>query len=97
MWFGRQCGDARSSSNACFPFAAQSRPRVFALIALELACHAEQRAKDDGAIIAGELHDAGLDHQAAEFDQMPRALAALDLPATHVMPGPSRLMPAARR
>ena len=31
------------------------RPRVFVLIAFELVGHPEQRAKDDGAIVAGEL------------------------------------------
>ena len=53
---------------------------IFALVALELIGHPKQRAKDGGAIIAGQLHDASLDDEAAEFDQVPRALAALDLP-----------------
>ena len=70
---------------------------MFALIALELVGHPEQRAVDDGAIVAGQVHDPGLDDEAAEFDQMPRALAALDLPGAHVMPRPRRLMPVARR
>jgi hypothetical protein len=46
---------------------------------LELVGHPEQRAKDGGAIIAGQVHDTSLDDEAAEFNEMPRALAALDL------------------
>ena len=41
--------------------------------------------------------DACLDDKPAEFDQMPRAFAALDLPGTHVMPRLCRLMAVARR
>ena len=76
------------------------RPRalgLFALIAFELVCHPEQRAEDDGAIIAGQVHDASLDDEAAEFDQVPRALAALDLPCAHIMPRPCCLLTVARR
>ena len=36
-----------------------------------------------GAIVAGRVHDAGLGDELAQFDQMPRALAVLDLPGTH--------------
>src|SRR5213595_2791475 len=56
------------------------RSRLFALIAFEPVCHPEQRAEDDGAIIAGQIHHTSLDDEAAQFDQVPRALAALDLP-----------------
>ena len=59
---------------------------MFTLIALELVGHPEQCAVDHGAIVAGQVHDPGLDDEAAEFDQMPRALAALDLSCSHVMP-----------
>ncbi len=59
---------------------------MFTLLALELVCHPKQRAVDHGAVVAGEVHNPGLDDEAAEFDQMPRALAALDLPIPHVMP-----------
>jgi hypothetical protein len=58
---------------------------MFALIALELVSHPKQRAVDRGAIIAGQLHDASLDNEPAQFDEVPRALAALDLPRAHVM------------
>jgi hypothetical protein len=70
---------------------------IFALVALELIGHPKQRAKDGGAIIAGQLHDASLDDEAAEFDQVPRALAALDLPVTHIIPRPCCLLTVARR
>jgi hypothetical protein len=41
------------------------RSRLFSLIAFELVCHPEQRAEDDGAIIAGQVHDTSLDNEAA--------------------------------
>src|SRR5579863_2529191 len=72
------------------------RPCAFTLLAFELVGHPEQRAVDHGAIFAGQVHDPGLDDEAAEFDQMPCALPALDLPGAHVMPRPRRLMPVAR-
>src|SRR5579883_2518933 len=68
-----------------------------ALIALELVSHPEQRTVDNGAIIADQFHDTGFDDEATQFDKMPRALAAFDLPRTHVMPRPCGLMPVARR
>ena len=47
---------------------------------------------------AGTVWSLGiLDDEAAEFDQMPRALAALDLPGAHVMPRLRRLLLIARR
>jgi hypothetical protein len=61
---------------------------MFALIALELVSHPEQRAVDGDAIIASQFHDTGFDDEAAEFDEMPRALAALELPRAHVMSRP---------
>lgn len=71
--------------------------RIVALIALELVGHPEQCAVEDGAVIASEFDNARLDDEAAEFDQMPRALATLDLPGAHVMPRLCRPMPVARR
>jgi hypothetical protein len=50
------------------------------VVALELVGHPEQRAKDGGAIIAGQVDYTSLDDEAAEFDEMPRAPAAFDLP-----------------
>jgi hypothetical protein len=39
---------------------------MFALIALELVGHPEQRAVDHDAIIARQGHDTGLDDEAGE-------------------------------
>ena len=67
------------------------------LIAFELVCHPKQRAVDQGAVIARQIHDSGFDDQAAEFDEVSRAPTALDLAGAHVMPRPCGLMPVARR
>jgi hypothetical protein len=67
------------------------------LIALELVGHPKQRAENDGAIIAGQIHHTSLDDEAAQFDQVPRALAALDLSCAHIMPRPCSLLAVARR
>ena len=61
---------ARSTANASFSLCGPERSGLFALIAFELVCHPEQRAEDDGAIIAGQVHKSGLHDEAAEFDQM---------------------------
>ena len=73
------------------------RPCVFTLLAFELVGHPEHRAVDHRAVVSGEVHDSGLDDEAAEFDQMPCPLAAFYLPSAHVMPRPRRLVPVARR
>jgi len=80
-----------------FPLSGPQLPRPFAVFALELVRHPEQRAVDDGAIIASEFDNACLDDEAAEFNQVPCALAALDLPGAHVMTRLRCLMPVARR
>ena len=48
-------------------------------------------------VVAGQVHDASLDDEAAQFDEMPRVLAALDLPRAHLMSRPCGLMAVARR
>src|SRR5690606_21756524 len=63
---------------------------------VELVCHPDERAEDGGAVIAGQVHDAGLDDETAEFDQVPRTFPAFDLPCLHIMPRPLRLLPIAR-
>src|ERR1700749_2881710 len=70
---------------------------MFALIAFEPVGHPKQRAEDRGAVVAGQVDDSGFNDQAAEFDEMTCALAALDLPCAHVMSRPCDLMPVARR
>src|SRR5207249_4205580 len=95
----------RDGGRICRPFQSEcllslcgpERSRLFALIAFEPVCHPEQRAEDDGAIIASQVHDTSLDDEAAEFDQVPRTLAALDLPCAHIIPRPCCLLTVARR
>src|SRR6185437_15118848 len=77
----------------CFP----QCPRMLMLIAFEPIAHPEQRAIDRGPVVASQFDNPGLDDETAEFDEMPRALAALDLPRAHVMPRPCRQIAPARR
>ncbi|MCH4561366.1 hypothetical protein [Mesorhizobium jarvisii] len=43
-------------------------------------------------MVVGQINDACLDDEAAEFDQVSSALAALDLPSAHVIASPCRLL-----
>lgn len=79
------------------PHRGPERASPFALVAFELVSTPEQRAENHGAVVAGQVHDASFDDEATEFDKMPRALAAIDLPRPHVIPRPCGLMPVARR
>lgn len=54
--------------------------RPFSVLAVELVGHPDHRPVDHGAVVAGQIHDARLDDESAEFDQVPGALATLDLP-----------------
>ena len=58
---------------------------MFPLIAFEPVGHPKQRTEYRGAIVSGQVYDAGFNDEAAEFDETTRALAALDLPGAHVM------------
>jgi hypothetical protein len=78
-------------------FCGPDRSCPLALIAFEFFGNPDQRAKHRGGVIAGQLHDTGFDDEAAEFDEMSRALAAFDLPRPHVMSRPCGLIPVARR
>ena len=60
-------------------------------MALQLSCDPEHRAIDGSAIVIGELDDACLDDEPAEFDQMSGALASFGLPGAHVIASPNRL------
>lgn len=71
--------------------------RPFSVFALELFCHPDQRAENDGAIIVRLVHDAGFEDETAKLDEVFRALPPLDLPRPHIMPCPLRLMTVARR
>ncbi len=57
-----------------FPLFGPEHAGLFAMIALQLVGHPEQRAVDHGAVVACQVDDPGLDDEAAEFDQMSRAL-----------------------
>src|SRR5690606_24329445 len=70
---------------------------MFAVFAAELFGDPDHRAVDRGAVVIGQVHDARLDDETAELDQVARAPATLDLPVPHVMPRPCRLMPVAHR
>lgn len=69
------------------------RSCMFAVLALELIGHPDECTVNDDTVIAGQVHDSSFDDESAEFDQMPRTLAALDLPGAHIMSRPRRLMP----
>jgi len=64
---------------------------MLAFMALQLRGDPEHRSIDDGAIVIGQLDDACLDDEPAEFDQMSSALASLDLPGAHVIASLCRL------
>lgn len=64
---------------------------MLAFIALQLGGDPKHRAVDDNAIVIGELDNACLDDEPAEFDQMSGALASLDLPRAHVIASLCRL------
>lgn len=80
-----------------FPLFGPNLSRMLTVLALELFGHPQERAVDGGAVVVGEIDDAGFDDETAEFDQMPRALAAFDLPCAHIMPRSCGLMAVARR
>lgn len=61
-------------------------------MALELLGDPKHRSVNDGAIVIGQINDAGLEDETAEFDQMSGALAALDLPRAHVIASQGRLL-----
>jgi hypothetical protein len=73
------------------------RSRLLTLTTLELVGDPEQRPIDHGTVIAGQIDDAGFHDEAAEFNEAPCSLAALDLPCAHVMSRPCGLVPVARR
>lgn len=64
---------------------------MLALTALQLGGDPENRAVDGSAIVVGQLDNACLDNETAKFDELPCALATLDLPRAHIMPSPCRL------
>src|SRR6185437_4406450 len=77
----------------CYP----ERSRLLTLTTLELIGDPEQRPVDHSPVIAGQIDDASFHDETAEFDEVPRPLAALDLPRAHVMSRLCDLIPAAGR
>ncbi len=75
------------------PFSpSRPRPPAHALFVRPRASEPSRATRrNQGAVVTGEVHDACLDDQCSKFDQMPCALAALDLPLAHVMPRLCRL------
>ena len=59
--------------------------------------HPKQRAENRAAVVAGQFDDAGFNDEATQLDEVPRALATLDLPRAHVISRLFGLMPVARR
>ncbi|BAB52122.1 mll5731 [Mesorhizobium japonicum MAFF 303099] len=64
---------------------------MFSTFAFELGGDPKQGAIDGGAIVIGQLDDAGFGDETAEFDQMSGAFSALDLPRAHVIASLCRL------
>jgi hypothetical protein len=83
----RLCSWVRFES--LFSLCGPKHPCRFCPITFELIGHPEQRAEDGGAIIADQVDEPGFDHETAEFDEVPRALATLDLPCAHIIPRPA--------
>jgi hypothetical protein len=69
------------------------RQCFLALIASEHCGGRQKCAVERRAIIVRELDQLGFDDEAAEFDQVPRALAPLHNPLSSVMPGKFRFKP----
>ena len=72
------CIRRRFHRERLFPLFGPQFARPFTVLAVELFGHPDHRAVDHGAVVAGQVYDPGLDDKAAEFDQMPGALAAFD-------------------
>lgn len=58
---------------------------MLAFVALKLLGDPKHRAVNSRAIVVGELDNACLDDETAEFDEPPGAVASLDLPCPHVI------------
>lgn len=57
---------------------------LLAIVTAQTGRDVEKGAEQDRAIIARQFDETGLHDQSAQLDQLARAFAALDLPATHV-------------
>lgn len=80
-----------------FPLFGPQFSRPFTVLAFELVGDPDHRAVDHGAVVTSEFGNTRLDDEATELDEMPRSLAAFDLPRAHVMPRLCCPMAIARR
>lgn len=60
--------------------------RCLALLITKQIADRKKCAVERGAIVVRELDQVGFDDEAAEFDQMPCALAAIHAPLARIMP-----------
>lgn len=87
--FFEMAGNARGFSlslalecPSAFPF--PKHERLFAFLTAQLGRNGEERAVERGAIVIGEIDQSGFHDEAAQFDQLTRAFAALHGPFAHV-------------
>ena len=80
-----------------FPLFGPYRQCFVAFVAPEFVCHPDERAENDGAVVVRQVNNARLDDETTKLDQMLCPLTPLDLPVSHIMPRPLRLMAIARR
>ena len=67
--------------------------RCVALLITKQVGDREKSAVDRGAIVVRKVDQFGFDDEAAEFDQVPRALAAIHGPLAKIMPSKFRFEP----
>lgn len=60
--------------------------RLLAILATQPGGGFHHHAEQHGAVVVCQLNQPGFDDEAAQFDQMPGAFAALHLPFPRVMP-----------
>jgi hypothetical protein len=72
---------------------APERDRLFACFTLQSVGEIEERTVKHGSIIPGECDQTGFLHEAAEFDQMSRTLAAFHDPCSHIIACELRFKP----
>jgi hypothetical protein len=69
---------------------------VLGVVGFEHGRQERERAVEDGAVIAGQLDEAGLLHQTAQLDQVAGALAPFHHPRPRIGSGSPRFQPMAR-
>lgn len=56
---------------------------MISLFTPQFVGHPKEGAEEHGTVVVGEIDESRLHSQAAEFDQMARPFASLDLPIVH--------------